>query len=62
MPGCVPPLGRPILELDLYADSGLLGNDRIAFNAGSLTDSIIMGMPDYLAVAQPAVFAFSKDR
>jgi prolyl-tRNA editing enzyme YbaK/EbsC (Cys-tRNA(Pro) deacylase) len=62
VPGCVPPFGRPILELDLYADEAMLGNDRIAFNAGSLTDSIIMDMQDYLAVAQPAVFAFSKDR
>ncbi len=62
VPGCVPPFGRPILELDLYADLGLLQNDRIAFNAGSLTDSIIMGMRDYLAVAQPTVFSFSKDR
>jgi prolyl-tRNA editing enzyme YbaK/EbsC (Cys-tRNA(Pro) deacylase) len=61
-PGCVPPFGRPVLELDLYADEALLRNDRIAFNAGSLTDSIIMSMRDYLAVAQPAVFPFSKDR
>ena len=62
VPGSVPPFGRPILELDLYADEAMLQNDRIAFNAGSLTDSIIMGMPDYLTVAQPAVFGFSKDR
>lgn len=29
------------------------------FNAGSLTDSIVMATADYLAVAKPAVFAFS---
>ena len=62
VPGSVPPFGRPILELDLYADEAMLANDRIAFNAGSLTDSIIMSMGDYLAAAQPRVFAFSKDR
>jgi prolyl-tRNA editing enzyme YbaK/EbsC (Cys-tRNA(Pro) deacylase) len=62
VPGCVPPFGRPVLELDLYADLSVLRNDRIAFNAGSLTDSIIMSMRDYLAVAQPAVFPFSRDR
>jgi prolyl-tRNA editing enzyme YbaK/EbsC (Cys-tRNA(Pro) deacylase) len=62
VPGCVPPFGRPVLELDLYADEAMLRNDRIAFNAGSLTDSIIMSTRDYLAVARPAVFPFSKDR
>lgn len=60
VPGSVPPFGRPILDLDLYADQSMLTNDRIAFNAGSLTDSIIMGMRDYLSVANPAVFSFSK--
>ncbi len=62
VPGCVPPLGRPILDLDLYADEAMLQNQRIAFNAGSLTDSIIMGMSDYLRVAAPVVFAFSKQQ
>jgi Ala-tRNA(Pro) deacylase len=62
VPGCVPPFGRPILELDLYADEAILQNERIAFNAGSLTDSVIMDMRDYLAVAQPTVFSYSKAR
>jgi prolyl-tRNA editing enzyme YbaK/EbsC (Cys-tRNA(Pro) deacylase) len=62
VPGCVPPFGRPVLDLALYADEAMLRNDRIAFNAGSLTDSVIMSMRDYLAVAQPAVFPFSKGR
>jgi hypothetical protein len=36
-------------------------NDRIAFNAGSLTDSMILGMEDYLRVARPKkIFAFSS--
>jgi len=39
-----------------------LRNARIAFNAGSLTHSIIMRLSDWLAVAQPTVFAFSKAR
>jgi Ala-tRNA(Pro) deacylase len=62
VPGCVPPFGRPILDLDLYADDALLQNERIAFNAGSLTHSIIMRLQDWLTVAQPIVFAFSKAR
>lgn len=60
VPGSVPPFGRPILELDLYADEAMLENQRIAFNAGALTDSTIMGMQDYLRVAAPVVFPFSK--
>jgi Ala-tRNA(Pro) deacylase len=62
VPGCVPPFGHPILDLDLYADEAMLQNHRIAFNAGSLTHSIIMTMQDWLAVAQPVVFAFSRVR
>ncbi len=60
VPGSVPPFGRPVLDLDLYADEAMLTNTRIAFNAGSLTDSIILAMPDYLSVAAPVVFGFSK--
>jgi hypothetical protein len=34
-------------------------NERIAFNAGSLTDSIVMSVSDYAKLAHPEVFAFS---
>jgi Ala-tRNA(Pro) deacylase len=60
VPGSVPPFGRPILPFDLYLDEALRANERIAFNAGSLTDSIILQMADYLRIAEPqACFAFS---
>jgi prolyl-tRNA editing enzyme YbaK/EbsC (Cys-tRNA(Pro) deacylase) len=60
IPGSVPPFGRPILPFDLYLDAAIRKNDRIAFNAGSLTDSMIVPMADYLRVAAPAeCFAFS---
>ncbi len=59
-PGAVPPFGRPILPFDLYVDASVLENERIAFNAGSLTTSIIMGVPDYQRLAQPTVLHFSK--
>jgi Ala-tRNA(Pro) deacylase len=60
VPGSVPPFGRPILPFDLYLDVSIRANDRIAFNAGSLTDSMIVPMADYLRVAAPAeCFAFS---
>ena len=61
VPGCIPPFGRPILDLDLYVDRSIEENDRIAFNAGSLTDSIVMGREDYLRIAEPKeVFGFSR--
>lgn len=58
-PGSVPPFGKPILDLELYVDNSIVKNHRIAFNAGSLTDSIIMTVADYLQVAQPQIFDFS---
>ena len=58
-PGAVPPFGEPVLPLPLYADEALCANERIAFNAGSLTASIVMPMSDYLAVAAPVVFPFA---
>ena len=61
VPGCVPPFGPPILPFELFLDAAVTHNPRIAFNAGALTDSIILGLPDYLSVAQPSrVFGFSS--
>ena len=52
--------GEPILLFELYVDAGIRENDRIAFNAGSLTHSIVLSVDDYLASAQPCrVFHFA---
>jgi prolyl-tRNA editing enzyme YbaK/EbsC (Cys-tRNA(Pro) deacylase) len=59
-PGAVPPFGEPILPLELIVDYSILENDRIAFNAGSLTDSVIMSVDDYLRLADPSILVFSK--
>ncbi len=59
VPGSVPPFGRPVLPFDLYVDESILENDRIAFNAGTLTDSIILSVGDYRRVAGGEVFRFS---
>ena len=59
VPGSVPPFGKPILPFELYVDESILENDVIAFNAGSLSTSIIMRVDDYLRVAAPEVFRFS---
>ena len=61
VPGSVPPFGPPILKFPLYVDAGIAQNERIAFNAGSLTDSIILSAEDYLRIAAPVkVFSFSE--
>jgi prolyl-tRNA editing enzyme YbaK/EbsC (Cys-tRNA(Pro) deacylase) len=41
-------------------DTSILANETIAFNAGSLTDSIFLSVADYLRVAGPTVFRFSR--
>ena len=54
VPGSVPPFGRPLLPLTLVVDESVLENERIAFNAGSLEESIIMSVEDWRACAQPS--------
>jgi len=61
VPGSVPPFGEPILPFRLFVDTSIAANDRIAFNAGSLTDSIIMRTDDYLRIAAGEVFDFSQE-
>jgi Ala-tRNA(Pro) deacylase len=58
VPGSVPPFGQPVLPFPVYVDPSVFENDRIAFNAGSLTDSIVMATSDYRRVAGAEVFAF----
>ena len=60
VPGSVPPFGEPILPLELFVDESIRRNERIAYNAGSLTDSVVMGVEDYLRVAKPVILGFSK--
>lgn len=57
--GAVPPFGRPVFDLNLYADNSILENEFIAFNAGSLTTSIKMKVEDYIKIVNPVVFSFS---
>ncbi len=59
-PGSVPPFGRPLIDLELFVDKSISDNPKIAFNAGSLTDSITMSVKDYLELARPKIFKFSK--
>jgi Ala-tRNA(Pro) deacylase len=60
VPGAVPPFGKPITPFDLYVDVSTTTNEKIAFNAGSLTDSIITSCKDYLKVTSPEIFEFAE--
>jgi Ala-tRNA(Pro) deacylase len=61
VPGSVPPFGEPVLPFELYGDSAIGSvEDKVAFNAGSLTTSIVMKASDWKVVAKPVVFSFSK--
>jgi Ala-tRNA(Pro) deacylase len=61
VPGSVPPFGQPVLPLTLHADRSVLANGRIAFNAGSLTSSLVVSVEDWLRVARPAeILDFAK--
>lgn len=60
VPGSVPPFGEPILPLPLFVDESIIANPRIAFNAGRLTDSIILATADYLRIARHERLSFSR--
>lgn len=61
VPGSVPPLGEPILPYVLYADDEVgRRTDRVAFNAGSLTTSLILAAADWERIAQPRRLALAK--
>ena len=59
VPGSVPPFGPPITPFELHVDRSIVDNSTIAFNAGSLTDSVIMDVADYLTIAEPQIGDFS---
>jgi len=59
-PGSIPPFGPPLFDLELFVDNSIVKNERIAFNAGTHTDSIIMSVKDYLELTKPTIFNFSK--
>lgn len=61
VPGSVPPFGEPFFNLELFIDESLTNNEKIAFNAGSLTNSIIMKMDDYLKIVHASFFKFSVE-
>jgi prolyl-tRNA editing enzyme YbaK/EbsC (Cys-tRNA(Pro) deacylase) len=57
LPGGVPPLGN-LFGLEVYADNGLLGNEKIVFNAGDRSYSVAMRSKDYIDLVKPVIGSF----
>lgn len=61
-PGSVPPFGRPIFDLPLYADQDRAQRDPFWFTNGLRTQSVCLSASDWRRVAAPDdVFDFTRD-
>ena len=57
LPGGVPPFGN-LFNFEVYADTDLLKNEKIVFNAGDKSFSIAMKSRDYIKLIKPIVGPF----
>ncbi|WP_288368503.1 YbaK/EbsC family protein [uncultured Alcanivorax sp.] len=57
-PGGEPPFGN-LYGMKVYVDNTLLSEDWLAFNAGTHTEVITMGMGDFLRLSQAQACAFA---
>lgn len=57
--GGVPPFGN-LFRLEVYMDEGILENEKIAFNAGDRTISVIMKPEDLERLVNPTIGKFAK--
>lgn len=58
--GALPPLGKLLYPYKHFCDESIVENDKIAFNAGVLTKSIILKTEDYLRIVNPEICQCSK--
>jgi nondiscriminating aspartyl-tRNA synthetase len=58
--GGVPPFGN-LLNLDTYFDQRILNGEKVAFNCGLQTESIVMPAQDLVTLTQGKVAAFGKE-
>lgn len=60
-PGTIPPFGRPVFDLPLFADAALADGERVAFTPGLATVTLSTTASGWRLAAKPeAVFAFAK--
>ena len=58
--GAMPPFGN-LYDMPVYVDSGLAGDDWIAFNAGSHTDVLHMRFKDYKWLVNPIIMPLARE-
>jgi len=59
--GAMPPFGNGALfELPVYADSSMVAEDTIAFNAGTHRDVVRMAWKDYQRLVKPTIVHFAQ--
>jgi nondiscriminating aspartyl-tRNA synthetase len=58
--GSVPPFGQ-LLNIDTFFDESIGARARVAFNCGTLTESIIMSGIDLISLVQPKFGHFTKE-
>ena len=58
--GALPPIIKDIYPFDHFLDKSIIDNEKIAFNAGILTKSVIMKTSDYLTLINATICEFSK--
>tara|TARA_Y100000310_G_scaffold345531_1_gene466124 strand:- start:43696 stop:44163 length:468 start_codon:yes stop_codon:yes gene_type:complete len=59
VPGAVPPFGE-IISIPMLVDKALFEEEYMAFNAGTLTDSVKMKTADFNRIVSPNTGSFSK--
>ena len=57
LPGGVPPFGN-LFGLTVYADNGLIQQEKIVFNAGDRSFSVGMKTRDYVKIVRPIIGSF----
>jgi len=58
--GAMPPLG-PLYGLKVYLDDSLLGQETIAFNAGTHSEVIHMRMSEFLRLVSPHIVSLARE-
>jgi len=58
--GGIPPMGR-LFNLEVYYDRTMFNKEKVAFNCGTRTQSIIMAGSDLIKIAQPNLISKDSD-
>jgi Ala-tRNA(Pro) deacylase len=58
--GAMPPLG-PVYGLTVYMDASLMGQDTIAFNAGTHTELMHMPMSEFHRLVSPRIVSLIRE-